>query len=149
MQKLEAVLGRGLKWMKGRQPKEAILSHHGISTTTNGLEISIAQGDGGAAILIFSPYPRVYEKGYVVEIPEKRIGEIRELVSKLAEFTGSWLHTNGGISFRLKTPFSRTLWDAFTAYHQGCPKHPKKRVFCECGWLDEGHKKLRLPKGWR
>lgn len=67
---------------------------------------------------------------------------LHELGYRTAEIW-NWKGNTGSIS--VDVLLHPSLLAAVQRYRRGCPEHPEKRVFCECGWLAAGMRQVVYP----
>ena len=141
-------------WLGMEQPESAILSHHGISCVRliERFHVRFTPiGAGERPVFIFEVNHPLYLSDHLVN-PFTH-GDIFAVV-KLLELAGVQIFDcwNGegfsSASFSSRQFCGVSLRAAVNRYHHGCLVHPKDGVFCECDWLTNGYKALRLPENW-
>jgi len=152
---LDQVLAAGVAWLASEQPVDAVLTHHGITTT--------ARYGGLAVGLCISGWRHlpVVTIGYGdsnVRLTVEDVAALRELVEHVAAVAHEW---NGagqrGVSFALDLRLGRGLAGALDNYRRGCPTH--HTVFCgmgtgllpgeaACTWYANGYRRVARPQGW-
>lgn len=152
-------LKTGLDWTwTSEHPDGALMQHHGIYAGNRflggRLSLSICpQGFRGAGVVVVcNVADKRYDASHNLLNPwtKDEIDLLRSLVAACGsdvvdEWNGVGCDT---ASFSPARRASRGVMRLVETYHKGCPKHPEKRVFCDCGWYRRGHDKVKLPEGW-
>lgn len=154
-----AVLAAGLEWLtRTEQPEGTILSHHGFSIHAKGNRVIQFTPDHGGAVCRLSV--SVAKEDRDIDTMELRNpleeGESAAILADL-EALGASVHATWGargeesgdgtafFSVALDDAPSPTLFAAIERYRAGCPDHPSKGVFCDCGWWQQGNRLLVPP----
>ena len=146
----DASLAAGLRWLyETEQPPGAILQHHGVSMTGPGnrtFRFAPSGANGRAVVIVDVADVRwKSEGGDQAPANPLRPGELAELAAWLTErgyeVADTWNGQPGSVtgSVALARPAHPTLLAALARYHAGCPDHPSKGVFCDCGWYATGN----------
>lgn len=152
---LEAALAAGLRWLYDtEQPEGAILQSNSGATTV-----------AGNRRFMFGPCGWASRPVVVVDVvhvewtgdgrdgrPANPLlpGELDDLTASLAalgaDVAATWNGhpgTTGSLGLaRLAHP---TLLAAAHRYTAGCPDHPNRGVFCDCGWYANGYRLIVRP----
>jgi hypothetical protein len=153
-ERVAELVENGIKWINKKQPKGAILQHHGIHTNVPGLDISLGTGhspvNSGGVVLVF-------DIGHRHIFSNKACKRLEKLVKDVGgEVVDRWNGVGcGSFSIAISNEY-RGLKTAVNNYGKMCPKH--KTVFCgwqgttkdekACNWFSEGYRKVKKPEGW-
>jgi hypothetical protein len=157
--RLKAVLQSGLDWIwESEHPEGALIQHHGIWCTEGPfldgrvkLRI-IPEGHKTGPVVVFDLHEKEYGPEYELLNPftKDEIDLLRSLVvacgsDVVDEWNGEGYAT---VSLSPARRASHGVLQLVDTYRQGCPEHPRKGVFCNCGWFSAGKDKVRFPEGW-
>jgi len=148
------VLEAGLRWLYDtEQPAGAILQHHGASLPGDGnrrFRFIPAGAQHRVVVIVDVADVQWEERGGRAANP-LRPGELDELTGGLAALGAEVVETWNGYpgvtgSLALARPAHPTLLAALDRYHRGCPDHPSRSVFCDCGWYAAGNTLIVRPE---
>jgi hypothetical protein len=140
------------------QTPGALLQHHGIHTAMGGPRAGIVfgicpEGSKGLPVLTFEfreayissrlgSKPRIWRDKEILEL-----GHMAEVI--LGPVNKCWNGAgHSSFSIGLRKRANPSLLAAVQTYHDGCPDHPSRSVFCSCPWFPRGYKKMRIPVGF-
>lgn len=165
--KLFRVLETGIRWIYSppKQPKGALISHHGIGAKDRFFDTYLSicpQGfEGKKVVVSFSNERPFVNKGLYSErepIPPDIIKFMKDTVSSAAQRIEAGIEDQWGegvefLSLSLNRIASPDILALVAQYHKGCHDgklhgHYDNSVFCERGWYNEGYQKVVLPEGW-
>ena len=134
----------------------ALIQHHGVSTTMGGPRAGIyfrvcAGGSHGLPVLIFQFRQEYIGKSSKIrEWSFEEVAKLREMAAIIFGPARKCWNGAGCSSFSIGlTEFAHpNLLATVALYRKGCPDHPNRSVFCECGWFAKGNKKMRIPVGF-
>jgi hypothetical protein len=147
----------GLRWLyEVEQPEGALLQHHGVSLAApeaNRRLSFVPAGFGGGVVAAVDVALIGWKqlRKYKVATNPLEPGELADLSAMLnalgAEVVRTWNgHPGTTGSLALHQPAHPSLRAAVDRYRAGCPDHPAKHVFCECGWYQAGRRLLIEPE---
>jgi hypothetical protein len=156
-QAVAPVLARSVEWLlRTGQPDGAIISHHGLLFGPADDRIFLCSPRSALDLPVITvevePGKRRYrDRGAYRELANPlRPGELEVLAGLLdalgAPVSGTWNgHPTESGSLGLAFPAHPGLLAAERRYRAGCPEHPDKSVFCDCGWYQTGRDLIATP----
>ena len=154
-EKLAGLIAAGLRWLGVEQHPKGVLAQHGIycANWRNEFVMRLAPGSGAqfdpGSVLMFSRDPPFVD-GEANLFTKELIGEIDRAIKRTATIVSRW---NGvGLteySVITDAPTAESLQRAVRRYLEGCLEHPRKGLFCDCGWYRRGRELLAEPAEWK
>lgn len=142
------------------QTPGALISHHGIYASMGGPRAGIVfgvcpVGAEGLPVLTFE-FREAYISSRSDSKPrtwrDEETLEIRHMAEAIFGGPPGNKCWNGAgyfsFSIGLLKRANPSLLAAVQTYHDGCPDHPSRSVFCSCPWFPRGYKKMRIPVGF-
>lgn len=154
----ELILSAGLCWLfETEQPADAIIQHHGTTLRddeNNRLFCFVPEGWSGHPVVAVD----VAKVDWIDNGPNQlstpgnplKPDELDNLAARLTalgyEVFDTWNgHPGISGSIALKQTAHPTLLAAVNRYRAGCPEHPNRHVFCDCGWYARGNERVVFP----
>jgi hypothetical protein len=150
-------LAAGLRWLYDtEQPDGALLRTGGpILRTDDNRTLGFAPVSALLRPVVILDVTKVewIDRGpYDLKEPANPLapGELEALAERIValgfDISGTW-NGHPGItgSVGLKRPAHPSLLAAVELYRAGCPEHPQRSVFCDCGWYAAGHALITQP----
>ncbi|MCP4201812.1 MAG: hypothetical protein GY769_07760 [bacterium] len=153
----------GLQWLwsNRRHRRGALISHHGITARAGECGLWIAASGADALPVVGLQLNSKYDletDTHTGCITVAEAEDFEKIVGRLAgEIGGTTIKStwNGvgtsSLSVQLFRMCSKAVAALVDEEQKGCPK-PDHRMHCSwdgCSWYSDGHKKTRLPRGWR
>lgn len=149
------VLRAGLAWLfETEQPDGAILQHHGLIHDAEGDRRYCFVPEGAwnrPVVVIDIADPKwsgpMTNRTLLNPLAPTELEQFAEAIAALGYPTaGTWNgHPGPSGSVSLSRTAHPSLLAAVNRYRAGCPAHPARRVFCDCGWYRDGFSLLIQP----